>query len=186
MHMNAPEGVVAGDPCRTRKEYKLLNVFFRSPRCFLILTAVFALTLSALPLFAAGESGEGSVYDKLSRGKETFLAECRKCHTAQYAIAETYSEDDWYLTVNMMVANGAQLTSEQKEIIVEYLTTKSLFETKCSVCHSIDRPLSKTKTHEEWRSTVNRMAGKKADHLSPGDIEAIAAFLALGYPEAKN
>ena len=86
----------------------------------------------------------------------------------------------------MMVSNGAQLTAGQRTLIVDYLTVKSTFENKCSVCHKLERPLSKTKTPEEWKATVTRMAGKRQGHLGPEEVEAIAAFLALGYPEAKD
>jgi mono/diheme cytochrome c family protein len=134
---------------------------------------------------ASSVSGAESVIEALRAGKGTFTEECRKCHTTGYAISESYSEDDWYLTVNMMISNGAVLTEEQKLSIINYLTTKSLFDTKCSVCHPVERPLSKTKIHDEWRATVKRMAGKKSGHLTEDEIEKIAAFLTLRYPEPK-
>ena len=135
---------------------------------------------------APATGGASPVYEKMQKGKETFTAECRKCHTLKYSINETYSEDDWSLTVGMMVSNGAQLSAEQKTLIIDYLTVKSTFEEKCSVCHKLERPLSKTKDLEGWKATVTRMAGKRQGHLSAEEIEAIAAFLALGYPEAKD
>ncbi|MFC1657685.1 c-type cytochrome [Candidatus Moduliflexota bacterium] len=147
--------------------------------------SIFLFTLALIsPASVMGEASP--VYESMQKGKETFIAECGKCHTLKYAINETYSEDDWSLTVGMMVSNGAQLTSGQKTLIIDYLTTKSVFEEKCSVCHKLERPLSKTKDLEGWKTTVTRMAGKRQGHLSAEEIEAIAAFLALGYPEAKD
>jgi len=146
------------------------------------LAAVAGLLVLMFPA-AGAQSEDSAAYGQLQKGKEVFLEECRKCHTIKYALAESYSRDDWSLTVNMMVSNGAQLSDEQKSLIIDYLSAKTAFETKCNVCHSLERPLSRTKTPEEWRSTVNRMAGKRQGHLSAEEIEVIAAFLALGYPK---
>ena len=38
---------------------------------------------------------------------------------------------------------------------------KTLFEKKCSVCHSADRAKSLKKTNEEWSKTVTRMKDKE-------------------------
>ncbi len=156
------------------------------PRLFPAPFFLVALAAVLLVLPGGAESGEASVYDVLEKGKETFLEECRKCHTIQYAIDETYGEDDWYMTMGTMADFGADLNKEQKELIAGYLVAKTAFQTKCGVCHGLDRPLSKTKDHEQWKATVKRMASKRAGHLTDGEIEAIAAFLALGFPEAKD
>lgn len=149
---------------------------------------LFAVAVAAVLFSLPGraESEEASIYDGLKKGKETFLEECRKCHTIQYALDETYSEDDWYMTMGTMADFGADLNKEQKELIAGYLVAKTAFQTKCGVCHELERPLSKTKDHEQWKATVKRMASKRAGHLTDGEIEAIAAFLALGFPEAKD
>jgi hypothetical protein len=42
----------------------------------------------------------------------------------------------------------------------EATDAKTLFEKKCSVCHSADRAKSLRKTNEEWAKTVMRMKGK--------------------------
>ena len=63
-----------------------------------LFAAVLAVLL-AMPGSAASE--EASVYDRLEKGKETFLDKCAKCHTLKYAIDETdYTEDDWYMTMS--------------------------------------------------------------------------------------
>jgi len=150
-----------------------------------LLAAALAAALLALPGGAASE--EASVYDGLKEGKATFLKECSKCHTLKYGIDETeYTEDDWYMTMSTMVENGADLNKEQKGLVAEYLIAKTVFQTKCSVCHELERPLSKTKDHEQWRATVKRMSSKRAGHLTDAQVEAIAAFLALGFPKAKD
>jgi cytochrome c5 len=155
---------------------RLKNIVVRNH----LLHAFAAVITTGLVMFGASAvSGEESVMEALRVDKETFTEECRKCHTTGYAINESYSEDDWYMTVNMMISNGAEITEEQKLSIINYLTTKSLFDTKCSVCHPVERPLSKTKTLDEWKTTVKRMSGKKPGHLTKEEIEKIASFLTL-------
>jgi len=56
---------------------------------------------------------------------------------------------------------------------------KTLFETKCSVCHGIDRPTARHETKEKWASIVKEMQGKKADWISDADASKIVDYLAL-------
>jgi cytochrome c5 len=54
---------------------------------------------------------------------------------------------------------------------------KSLFETKCSVCHPLDRPTARKETKEKWASIVKEMQGKKADWISDVEAAKIVEFL---------
>jgi mono/diheme cytochrome c family protein len=54
---------------------------------------------------------------------------------------------------------------------------KAVFEAKCSVCHSISRPLGMNKTPAEWGKTATRMQSKAPDAISDADFKAIVAYL---------
>ncbi|MEW6087099.1 MAG: desulfoferrodoxin family protein [bacterium] len=54
---------------------------------------------------------------------------------------------------------------------------KTLFETKCSLCHAIERPLSKKKNKDGWMGTVKRMQSKRPGHLSDAEVERIIGYL---------
>lgn len=54
---------------------------------------------------------------------------------------------------------------------------KALFESKCSVCHGTDRPLSKNKDKEGWEATVKRMQSKKPDNFNDEEAKKIADYL---------
>ncbi len=56
---------------------------------------------------------------------------------------------------------------------------KTLFNTKCSVCHGLDRPTARKETKEKWASIVKEMQGKKADWISDADASKIVDYLAL-------
>ena len=55
---------------------------------------------------------------------------------------------------------------------------KTLFDTKCSVCHGIDRATARTETKEKWASIVKEMQGKKADWISDAEAAKIVDYLA--------
>jgi cytochrome c5 len=63
-------------------------------------------------------------------------------------------------------------------VAAEANEAKSLFEKRCSLCHSTSRALDKTKTAEEWKQTVSRMKGHAGDRISAADAETISKYLA--------
>ena len=52
------------------------------------------------------------------------------------------------------------------------------FQAKCTTCHEADRCLSKTRSLAEWQAVVKRMAARPGADIGPGDVDAIAAYLA--------
>lgn len=57
---------------------------------------------------------------------------------------------------------------------------KDLFEKKCSLCHSADRPKSKKKTAVEWENTVAKMK-KNGCSLTDEETKIIIEYLTLTY-----
>ncbi|TLM99052.1 hypothetical protein FDZ71_16310 [bacterium] len=55
---------------------------------------------------------------------------------------------------------------------------RNLVDTKCSVCHPAEKPLSANKNFEGWTSTVKRMQAKNPANLNDADAEAIIKYLA--------
>jgi len=56
---------------------------------------------------------------------------------------------------------------------------KTLFESKCSVCHGIDRATARKESKDKWASIVKSMQGKKADWISDAEASKIVEFLTL-------
>ena len=54
---------------------------------------------------------------------------------------------------------------------------KTLFDTKCGVCHGLDRAAIRHETKEKWASIVKEMQGKKADWISDAEAAKIIEFL---------
>ena len=55
-----------------------------------------------------------------------------------------------------------------------------LLDSRCSVCHSSERPKSKQKTPEQWETTVSRMMGKGAQ-LTQEEKQILLDYLSKTY-----
>jgi len=58
---------------------------------------------------------------------------------------------------------------------------KSLFETKCGICHSLDRPKAKKKDRAGWEKTVMRMKNANGCPITDDEAKAIIDHLAKNY-----
>jgi len=56
-----------------------------------------------------------------------------------------------------------------------------LFEQKCSICHSIERPKSKIKTRKEWETTVTRMRNEHDAPITDDEARMIIEYLTEHY-----
>lgn len=67
--------------------------------------------------------------------------------------------------------------SEKKETIGEKVpAVKAEFEKLCSSCHSVDIVLSRNKTLDGWRQTVDRMR-KKGMEITDAKASEVAEYL---------
>jgi cytochrome c5 len=62
----------------------------------------------------------------------------------------------------------------------EQVNAETLFENKCSTCHSTNRPKSKQKTASEWAETVARMR-EHGCVLTDKEAKIIVDYLAKNY-----
>jgi len=69
---------------------------------------------------------------------------------------------------------------EKKGRQQDWSTAEKLFEMKCKLCHSIDRPKNAKKTYEEWKSTVMRMKSY-APVITDEQAELITDYLSHRY-----
>lgn len=58
---------------------------------------------------------------------------------------------------------------------------KALFESKCSVCHSTERPKGKKKDREGWEKTVNRMIKTNRAPITEEESKIITDYLVQNY-----
>lgn len=58
---------------------------------------------------------------------------------------------------------------------------KALFEAKCGLCHSIDRPKKKRKTRDAWTKTVMRMKNRNGCPITEEEANRIIDHLSENY-----
>ena len=58
---------------------------------------------------------------------------------------------------------------------------KILFEKKCSICHTIERPKSEVKTRRDWQTTVMRMKNDHDGPITADEAQMIIEYLADEY-----
>ncbi|HEY5998529.1 MAG TPA: cytochrome c [bacterium] len=136
-------------------------------------------------LAAGAAAGDGERMEILKKGRDAFLSQCLRCHqTADEAAAGYRRQPAWRDVVADMVARGAQLDLAQQEAVVQYLSGRMLLIAKCSSCHTSNRPLTRNKSLEQWRATVERMVQNMPAPLRPGpaQVEELAQFLAVERP----
>ena len=66
---------------------------------------------------AAGEE-MGATGDQLVNER------CTVCHTRERIDMAQKSREEWAATVDRMIGNGAQLSPEEREIVIEYLASR--------------------------------------------------------------
>jgi len=81
------------------------------------------------------------------------------------------------LAMVFLIASVVLAQNVQKDQPVD---AKALFETKCSTCHSIDRPMSKKKTEAKWTKNVARMR-KHGCVLTDEEAKIIVDYLFKNY-----
>jgi mono/diheme cytochrome c family protein len=140
-----------------------------------VLAAAILATGAASAL--AGDDAPVS-FEMLQQGRKIFRNNCRECHELDWPLAKVTDRAGWEETLEQMAGKGAILGVEAKELVIEYLLAKSVFQTKCVTCHEPEKALSERKSPEEWRMTVTRMAGMQEGLISEGEQAAIAAYLA--------
>ena len=80
------------------------------------------------------------------------------------------------IAVFLLSFGGAVLAEEKGKVDAE-----TLFNQKCSVCHSIDRPKSKKKATDQWKSTVMRMKNVNGASITDEEAKIIIDYLSEKY-----
>ena len=127
------------------------KMFRRAILLFLILSYIFVGVA-----FAEEKDANGKLV-----GAKMFNEKCSKCHGLDRPNGKKKTNSEWTATLTRMRSKDPEWLSESNvKEIGWFLSSKSLFETKCSQCHGIDRPLGRTKSKEDWTITVRRMRAK--------------------------
>ena len=152
--------------------------------------------LAALSI-AAGSPVHAQVATTLpdGDGRDVIATACAQCHTLAVLMAGRDGPVGWKKHVYNMVLRGAQLTPRESDTVIQYLIThfgpgapapattplpagagKELVETRCAVCHTLERVTIVKRQKRDWDTIVPNMYDRWGQS-APDEVQAITAYL---------
>ena len=115
-------------------------------------------------------------------GRDLVATACSQCHTLSVIMAGRDGPVGWKNHVYNMVLRGAQLTPRETETVLQYLVThfgpgKELVETRCAVCHNLERVTIVKRQKADWDHIVANMY-ERWGVSAPEEAQTIAGYLA--------
>ena len=163
-----------------------------------VIVAVAAVVLLASPRLSLAQTP-----DPLppGDGHDLVAVACSQCHFLTTIAKIRDGAPGWRLYVNNMVLRGAQLTPAEAEKVVDYLALnlgpginlppakpvtlpagdgKQLVETRCGLCHDLERVVTAPRRKADWPVIVANMAEQGAP-VTADESKAISAYLAANF-----
>lgn len=166
-------------------------------RRLLISAAVAALCLATAPAPAQQPASALPQGD----GRDIVATACTQCHALTVILAMRDGPIGWKRHVYHMVMRGAQLTPREADTVLAYLDAnfgpgqrmppakpialpagpgQELVETRCTLCHDLERVTSAKRSRHEWESVVANML-ERFGLQAPDEARAISAYLSEQY-----
>lgn len=114
-------------------------------------------------------------------GRQVIHRRCNKCHSLERVYRAFKSEEGWTATINRMVERDPSISNFDIKQAIYFLANrqdklmnddqgelhkaigKTVMETKCSICHNLDRIIQAEKDSEQWGITIERMIRNSGD-----------------------
>jgi mono/diheme cytochrome c family protein len=134
-------------------------------------------------------------------GRDIVAVACTQCHTLNPLTALRDGPVGWKRHVYNMVIRGAQLSPRDVDTVLQYLNTnfgpgqslppakpialapgagKELVETRCALCHDLERVTAAKRQKREWPGVVANMFDRFG-LSAPDEASAISSYLAANY-----
>ena len=136
-------------------------------------------------------------------GRDLAAVACSQCHTLNVLMAGRDGPVGWKKHVYNMVLRGAQLTPREADTVIAYLVTnfgpgapaapsaalpngpgKELVETRCAVCHTLERVTIVKRQKRDWETIVANMY-ERWGQSAPDEVQAISAYLVAQFGASK-
>ena len=140
-------------------------------------------------------------------GADLMKARCMSCHESDIITSQKLSAAGWTNSVNKMVRWGAQVTPEERDVLVPYLAAhfaprpvashanvdpgvpgaaaahvgEATYKRACLTCHDADIISQQKLTKTAWTNSVNKMIRWGAT-VADADKEPLIDYLAAQFP----
>jgi hypothetical protein len=134
-------------------------------------------------------------------GRDLVAVACAQCHYLGTIAKIRDGAPGWRMYVSNMVLRGAQLTPAEVDKVVSYLSTnlgpginlppqkpvalpdgpgKQLVETRCALCHDLERVADVKRKRQDWAPIVANMVAWGA-LATPDQAKTITDYLAANF-----
>jgi cytochrome c5 len=156
------------------------------------------MLFSACVLLAASTTARAQTLPQ-GEGRELVATACSQCHTLAVIVAGRDGPVGWKRHVYNMVLRGAQLTPREAQTVIDYLIVnfgpgapvapsaplpngpgKDLVETRCAVCHTLERVTIVKRDKRDWENIVANMYDRWGVN-APAEAQAINGYLAAQF-----
>lgn len=163
---------------------------------YLLGSIAVALCLAAVPARAQNANALPQ-----GEGRDIVAVACTQCHTLTPLLQMRDGPAGWKRHVYNMVLRGAQLPPRDLDTVLNYLNTnfgpgqnmpaakpivlpngpgKSLVETRCTLCHDLERVTAAKRRKSEWDGVVAAMF-ERYGVKAPDEAQEIATYLGAHY-----
>ena len=157
-------------------------------------------TAAALALVATTQANAQGPLPQ-GEGRDIVAVACTQCHALTPILAGREGPTGWRKHVHNMVLRGAQLSPTEAETVIRYLAAnfgpgaappgkvavtlpagagKELVETRCTLCHDLERVAVVKRPRQHWPAIVANMVGRGAT-ATPEEAGTIATYLAAQF-----
>jgi len=158
---------------------------------------VLSCVVAALSLAAAPARAQPASALPPGEGRDLVATACAQCHTLAVIHSVRDGPVGWKRHVYNMVMRGAQLTAREADTMLDYLNTnfgpgqrmppakpitlpagagKELVETRCALCHDLERVTIAKRQKRDWEGLVANMF-ERLGQSAPDEARAISAYL---------
>jgi cytochrome c5 len=134
-------------------------------------------------------------------GREIVSVACSQCHYLGTIAKIRDGAAGWRTQVNNMVLRGAQLTPPEIDKVVDYLSLnmgpganlppakpvtlpdgagKNLVETRCGLCHDLERVAAIKRSRAQWPAIMANMVARGAT-ATPDEAKTMTDYLAANF-----
>jgi cytochrome c5 len=166
----------------------------------LALLRIFAAIL-ALAALAAPARAQNPNPLPAGDGRDLVSVACSQCHYLGTIAKIRDGAAGWRMYVNNMVLRGAQLTPDEINKVVDYFALnlgpginlppakpvtlpdgagKALVETRCALCHDLERVADVKRDRKQWPVIVNNMVAWGAT-ATPDEAKTMTDYLAANF-----
>lgn len=170
----------------------------RAPALFTAALAI-ALGAASLPLRAQQDTNPLPP----GEGRDIVAQTCSQCHSLTALTQLREGRAAWRHQIYDMIERGAQVSPAEIDVMVDYLGThlgpgipfpgptpahvdlpsgagEDIVQSRCSLCHGVDRVVSVKRTRVQWTGIVNRMLYLGAP-LTPVQTKTVLDYLSANF-----